>query len=391
MLKFYYKKNIKALLAVLILFICMSVNSCFIFASDITSNINEDMNVESYIENIYKDAIDIGIQSEIIDSETSKQNLLIGTEFIIKNLDSKNSGIWYCPIIYDENVVALIVVYKNGGEFAFSITQEYVEQINLVSNLKEVFFFSIDDTVYLMNSEEKIYNVSYGQLNECKLDLNTKDFYEYFVNIYCINEKCSIYSTNTRGIKKSNVIKDITNGKECWMDDCFVRQYNYPICWAASCATIIRYKNTNYVSSGLNAFDVAYRLAEAYGESDAIQGGDIYDEQYAMALYGVYYTMLERKLSYQEVKNAINTGNPFLINSRSIYENDKGVMEAHGHAVVIYGYYSNDQYNYYKLWNPATGTIQTMQYTPGKELSFFFNNHNFYWNSTVCNGLYIVK
>lgn len=58
---------------------------------------------------------------------------------------------------------------------------------------------------------------------------------------------------------KGGVVSDINGGRECVMTNCFVKQYEYSLCWAASAATILRYLKPEY--SALNAFDVAYTLA----------------------------------------------------------------------------------------------------------------------------------
>lgn len=185
------------------------------------------------------------------------------------------------------------------------------------------------------------------------------------------------------------------------MNNCFSRQNNNGICWAASIATILRYKNSNYINLGLNAYTVAYRMAAEYGlrtddpdDKEGVWrcGADNYDVQYMLALYEVYYYIASRKLTSAEVRNEINSGNPIYMYASSYYQGSDEEKETwKAHATVLYGYYSKDRYTYYEIWNPGTGETQMAKDDGNTNVSYLYNNHNFSWKASVCNGAYIYK
>lgn len=101
-------------------------------------------------------------------------------------------------------------------------------------------------------------------------------------------------------------------------------QYSFGICWASTVATVYNYLSTSVISG----VQVCNRMGISLNE-----GGTIYDEQDALALYN------------------IDLEKPIIANGFTVYEV--------GHAVTIYGY---------------TGTSSTTGYVQ-------------YWNSALNSGL----
>lgn len=374
-------------------------------ANDIMENyIPEE--VTQYFNQIYDSAIAVGNDCGLIDKKIPKMNLTVGKPFKIFELNGDDKDIWYYPIYSGTEIIILITIGLIDNSLNYSLTQEFVEQLNQISYNSDILFFKDNDVIYSIDKENNIYSISYGELK--KIDIN-KNYSELIKHIV-LNYPMSSMSVNPIKTEekipsplslKGGTVVDIDEGKECLMTDCFVKQYNYGICWAASIATILRYLDTEYLYSSLNAFDVAYTLANyediptdnPNDKSSIWQRGATDDEaQFVLAIYGIYYSTLSKPLSYSETKNAIDNGYPVYMHSRALYDsNNDSIAEWHRHATVIYGYYSRERNQYYKMWNPGNGTSQAVRYNINGNAVYFYNNQNFEWYSTVCNGIHNFK
>lgn len=211
------------------------------------------------------------------------------------------------------------------------------------------------------------------------------------MNYYAVPE---LNLENSNCTRRNIAVKNINGGKQCIMEGCFVKQYDYSICWAASLATILRYSNSAYVNEGLNAFQVAMNYAYEYDLStnpnddpNAFQGASVYDAQYMLAIYGVYYSVLTRKLSYNEIKDEIDHGYPIYM--ASAYYNEDNVRS--GHATVLYGYYSVLGKKFFKIWNPGSGAEELAGYNSKGDICYAYNENYYLWESSICKGGYAFK
>ena len=174
------------------------------------------------------------------------------------------------------------------------------------------------------------------------------------------------------------------------MNGCFVSQYNYPICWAASLATVVRNQNNIYFNSHLNAFDVVENFADQYDYSLDVnddnsaynRGATIQQTHYMLAMYNVYYGLYRRALNYNELKEEINHGKPICM--RSVPSSGSG------HMTVGYGYATLAGVRYCKMWNPATSSTEMAVYT-NKGVKYTFNDKEFTWVNTLAKATYVTK
>lgn len=158
-------------------------------------------------------------------------------------------------------------------------------------------------------------------------------------------------------------------------------------------ATMIRYLRPEY--GYIVAGDVAYTVGDALGIDTStnegkvacLVGRDRDDVQFGFALYEIFYTVTERKLTYAELRKEIENGSPIYMAS-GYYDN---LNKWHGHGTVIYGYYTYGSMRYIEMWNPGTGEKQAFQYNLDGTVGYVYNDSIFYWYDTVCNGAYITK
>lgn len=374
-------------------------------ADDIMENyIPEE--VTHYFNQIYDSAIAVGNDCGLIDEKIPKTNLKVGKPFKIFELNGEDKAIWYYPIYSGTEIIVLITIGLIDNSLNYSLTQEFVEQLNQISYNGDILFFKDNDVIYSTDKENNIYSISYGELRKTDINKNYSELIKHIVLNYPLSSmpvnaiRTEEKIPNALSLKGGTVV-DIDEGKECLMTDCFVKQYEHGICWAASVATILRYLNTEYLYSSLNAFDVAYTLAyyEDIPTDNPNDDNSIWrcgatgdDVQFLLAVYGVYYSTINKKLSFSETKNAIDKGYPVYMRSKAYYDsNNDGIAEWNGHATVIYGYYSRERNQYYKMWNPGNGTSQIVRHNISGNAVYFYNNQNFEWYSTVCNGIRNMK
>lgn len=174
-------------------------------------------------------------------------------------------------------------------------------------------------------------------------------------------------------------------GAVCDMNGCFVKQYDYELCWAASVATIIRYRMSNVA---VNAFDIAILCDKPDIDDNGKERytGTIYEAQFALCYYGVYYSVFERKLSMAETKREIINGNPIYMLSYG--EDELGFPLSH--VTVIYGYREVFNMGILNMWNPRTEE-ELVIYPKSGEVTYLYENIQYTWVGSLCNRLYITK
>lgn len=361
----YLKKLIMCITTIICLSICnlesvLATEKMYLYTTEThaANNITESYipeQVEQYFNQIHDSAISVGKICGLIDENIKDENLIAGNPFKILELNGEDKNIWYFPIYNDSEIILIVTVGLVNNALEFSLTQEFVEQLNQISYEDNMIIFKENDVIYIIDKENNIYSLSYGELTKCDINKKYSDVLESLMLNYSISvlpdNVAKSYRKNISKINaKGGIITDIDGGRECVMTNCFVKQYNYGICWAASVATILRYLKPEY--STLNAFDVAYTLA--------------------------YY-------------EDISTDDPNDKNSiwRRGATNDEAqlILAIYG----IYGYYSKERTQYFKMWNPGNGTTQTIRYNISGDAIYFYNNNYFQWNSTVCNGTYIQR
>ena len=397
----------KAIVCILILIGIVFNNMGDIYASEeaykfytTEEGVEQDIpnEVKTYFESNYESAILLSKACGKIDESVESDELNVGNPFVIYELDGSPNDIWYYPIYMDAEIKCLIVISAFDDELSLSVTGEFVNQLNELGYDNNMLFIKENDNIYAVDEEGNSYFLSGDSETVEETNRDYNELKEYIENNCCnvsISQSVQNIESEDTGITvQGGATQTITNGKECIMTNCLVAQYEYGICWAASVATIVRYMTNLYPYSTLNAIDVARAVGEYYGvdTNDSTQidewlgGGDVDDAQLALALYGVYYTVMNRVLSYSEIKSEIDNSSPIYIAAE--YYNEKG--DRSGHATVIYGYYHILKNNYFIMWNPGEAETQSGFYTDEKAY-YIYNDHQYVWYNTVCNGLYVFK
>lgn len=192
-------------------------------------------------------------------------------------------------------------------------------------------------------------------------------------------------SNSSGSLSSGGAVTQSGQGAVCDMNGCFVKQYDYELCWAASVATIIRYRMSNVA---VNAFDIAILCDKPYIDDKGIERytGTMHEAQFALCYYGVYYSVFERKLSMEETKREIINGNPIYMLSYG--ENQWGLSQAH--VTVIYGYREVFNMGILNMWNPRTEE-ELVIYPKSGEVTYLFDNIQYTWVGSLCNRLYVTK
>lgn len=351
-------------------------------------------NLSSYFQEIHLEVITGYLLSGKFESDVSINSIEIGVPFTIYAADSakKENEVWYYPIYHDDEIKFMFLVYEHDGELNWKITTEFVDRLNEIE---------FTDDMLIVNEQNKFFVVD-GKNNKYFLQEYSDSSVENQISLQLNNSslnllsETSILSKQTRTAELyslSGAVENMGNGYKCIMTDCFVRQFEDPICWAAA-ATIIRYLKPEY--EDLTAKGVAYKVGDysgidistEEGKKACLVGRDTDDTQFALALYGIYYSLLDRKLTYSELKDEINNGAPLLM--LSVYHNEK-TNEDFGHITVIYGYYTYGSIRYIMMWNPGTGEEEAFEYKLDGTTEYYYSSCYFEWNSTICNGAYVVK
>lgn len=121
-------------------------------------------------------------------------------------------------------------------------------------------------------------------------------------------------------------------------------QGKYGLCWAASVATIVNYRN----GTAYTAKNVADRMGIEYNT-----GGTLENASLALNLYGVMYKAIYNQISWTLVKKNIDQKRPIYVAATS---------SGNGHAVACFGYKVNNQKKYVYFWNPGTQSTSIVLY-----------------------------
>lgn len=347
--------------------------------------------VTEYFNSVYEDAVNAYIVNSDFDSNVKISELKVEKPFIILDETQENfSEIWYYPVYYNNNIQFLVEIYIYQNNLYCGISQEYVAKLNEINYNSDMRIVKGKENIYAIDEKNNEHILENNIEGSTSMDVESfSELSNLESNKLSFN---SVDSTSSRFNPKGPV-KEVTNGYECDMTNCFVKQYNYQICWAASMATMIRYlrPENGYIVAG----DVAYAVGDALGIDTSTNEGKVAclvprsndDVQLGLVLYEIYYSIVNRKLTYEELKNEIKNGSPIYMFAGYYDEEHKW----HGHGTVIYGYYTYGSMRYIEMWNPGSAEKQAFQYNLDGSVGYVYNNHIFPWLSTICNGAYVAK
>ena len=165
------------------------------------------------------------------------------------------------------------------------------------------------------------------------------------------------------------------------MDYCLVLQNDETgkqrgLCWAATCATMIRYSTGN---RSIESFQIANEMGIGYDV-----GADIFTMRQVLINHGctIQYQALNRKaISITEVMHNINNQYPLaMVGTR--YNNGYPIA---GHAVTIIGYNGSNLI----YWNSASGQMKP-SYLIFCTLKFLLSKIFVISERTFCNMKFII-
>lgn len=400
----------KIFISALIIINLFFLNCFLVLADDIVSKeiYQVDENYQDYIAKnvpekiinhfnlLYKDVVSAYVESCCSDENINFNELEIGSPFIINNIGIDiEDEIWYYPIYSNHKIICLVCIFESDNTMHCTVTGELVERLNDIQYEADDIIVKDDNGIYAIDKSNHIHLLNNSSAKLCELNGD-------YDKLYLAIKEDSNLSANKKNILSTNIISEKTirkspikntrTGVECDMTNCFVQQYDKDICWAASVATIIRYKVPIYQT--LNAFDVAYALGECYGidtstkwgKEQCLKGMKIDDIQVALALYGVYYTYSNSVLNFEEVKKEIQNSEPMIMGAIS-----RDGEYVYGHSTVIYGYISSGDTNLLKIWNPGNAMAQLVVCIDGKEIQYIYHDYSYSWYSTIYNGTYRYK
>lgn len=381
MIRYRIKAIIVSLAMILVLFV---ENSNYFHVYAITNNdLTVPQEVTEYAKSIYKAlSATVDNNENLYDISISNVDTLqLGEPYIIydaANTDVEGS-IFYFPIIDCNHIILELCVYTIGNEFLASVSEGLSKRLDEVGYLNSsgMVFFTYENSIYYETENEMdILVENYNDIEE--LDTDKRIEQNHFMSLNYKSKKLIIDNKKSY-IKYGNIPDAIecaeetkgfsqndTYGKRLNTKGCEVLQTAND-CWAASVATTIRYVTGNM---NVTCGDVSDAVDIERGT-----GGDIYDKQLGLALFGVYYSKMHfNQISFDSVKINITSQHPILI---STY-NQKA-----GHALTIVGYSTYGAVKQVTVWNSGNGKFQTVEYKINGT-GFIYNNSNFVWKRTLC-------
>lgn len=293
--------------------------------------------------------------------------------------EHQQDKVYYYPLSDEQEKIVLVVeAIIIDGKVICNLSDDLVELLNVVQYKNEdTLIYHYEGNVYAETPEKTInaYYV-YVEPDENKACLEMPDWdipYEEKKSIVNEAEKNMIEFSKPKFESEEELLVTKMYGKLTLSHP--KGQYGYAMCWASTVATIHNY----YISSVVTGFEICTRMGIGYNA-----GGNIYDEQDALALYNITYDRIRSSaLTWDELKENIDEEKPFIING--VAASSSNLSSYVGHAVTGYGY-SGENYSSrtVAIWNSnfnnGTGGYATFSYGEG---CFTDSGRVFYWASTL--------
>ena len=309
-----------------------------------------------YAEGIYSDMLqvvaeqweDYGMLMEDIDK------LYLGEPYIVYSAaDDLQRASYYFPICKEDNVIFVINVSQNEAGWSATLGYDEVEVLNKMNYIDQGgVVYCGTDAVYIENNTGKT------TLYSVEENIKEKELIEFQEMNY--QEKKDIVANEDDIVEISNIQEDNASGTVGYTagcisgngymllsnENCYVSQGNYNLCWAASIATIYRYRTGNQT---MTAKQVADRINVNYvsASDDIIKKGF-----HSMGLY--YYK--RNFLNYDRIKQNIQRRFPVMI----IGSNQ--VTRGNQHAVTVMGYNAMGNRDLVNIWDSASESRKVIEY-----------------------------
>lgn len=282
----------------------------------------------------------------------------VGTPFIIYLYGTnKQDKIYYYPVSDADGTIQFVVeAVVIDGVAECNISDNLVDALNYVEYGKDgALVYQYDNLMYI-ETADYVLNVCnyYNPDTESTYFKESKwgDPFEEKCNVIHEAEKNMVEYTpyvpdNIDELLDTKMYGDLSLSNP-------MGQYKYNMCWASSVATIHNY----LLSSVVTGYEVCTRMGIGYND-----GGTIFDEQDALALYNITYNSIRNSaLTWDQLSGNINVSKPIIANGIPT----SGLP----HAVTIYGYSgSSSSTSNVAIWNSnangGTGGYSTFTYSTG--------------------------
>ncbi|MCI8339583.1 MAG: hypothetical protein HFH62_13060 [Lachnospiraceae bacterium] len=341
--------------------------------------VSEDISDNAYndVDSLYRDLI------REYDENLDVNKCFIGRPITIYSVDNP-SYILSFPVYVKDSIRYMInyIDMGNNTDSSYAVSME----IGVANELSDILKNNVEDTYlfYVENGETSIDSMSQldvfynsnGDTTFASLSFEEKIDYLTILKDMPLKEDATTntiqnikygagYSLNTKYSKILDIKK-------------FVKQGNYPLCWAASVATAKNYiKNTTNTS----ATDVANKYRKKYPLENITykSGASLSQTKKALSLYNLSYTKKEGIVSFNKIKSDITNKKPLIMGTK-VYS-DKGLKKYVGsHMMTIYGFNSS-VFDMFSVWDP-NGNKVVMTYNSTNCIAYF-SNYYFKWTVTL--------
>lgn len=307
-------------------------------------------------------------------------DLEFGTPYVIYSADSlgNQDKIYYFPVLEDENIIMIMSVINNDGEYSASMGKSIADSLNEIDYNNEYVIYQSGQEIVAENEQSTyVLSVSNDILDTDEESVSNALYFESLDYDKKIEKVENTYAKKSK--KTTDVVSGLSGARGFSIKDayqvrlntngCLVPQGNLNICWAASAATTIRYLKYDQYKT-LTAKQVCDALGVSY------TANTIDTQQLALKKYGINYNQKKTngQVSFAVVQRNILSQNTLLIHAFP--------SSGDGHAVTIIGYSTYGGVNLITIYNSATNACETVEYKTGGT-RFSFNNASHLWKYTL--------
>ncbi|MBD5156993.1 MAG: hypothetical protein HDT13_05105 [Butyrivibrio sp.] len=349
-MRYYFFNKITALFTV----ICLLFIGIPVYAETMPSSGVEQKtlkkripeSVTEYIEDNFSRISEAAADLSGISSETAlpENTFSLGKPYIVYRFSEYQDEIYYYPLILDGKTEAILGIIGTDQGYTHEIArggemQSLLNKLDYSDN--ECIFYVIGNELYceIANIEETCLTAPLMYGTDCTLSgdeiLFLSESFEEKQRI--IVEKVSSFkSVDTQNFSECiseniryGAMKTVALYKQ-------QSQYAYEMCWACVVATIINTLNhTSYTG-----YDICNRMGIGFDT-----GAEIEEMKTAFSYYAVNYKKTNDALSWDKIKQNIDSGYPIAMLMVPYYVTP-GI---NGHSVTLYGYDSSN--HYIRIWN----------------------------------------
>lgn len=328
-------------------------------------------------------------------SVSSEMKLAPGFYANAMNSDVKTDNVYYYPVVYNADIVALFTVTYQNGIYSYqfgkddmakalnSINTSYTNAVEIIVS-NDAFYGITDNEIVVLSTRPEAIETDVNSEKKYLSTLNESDLFaiETSPNVVTISSSTTYSDTAqtasmTRSyIGKKRIVPIVDNWT--YTDSAGTL---HGTCWASCTGSIIDYYNNGTSSSnsgGASMRDAV--LSDRYNDASVYSGGistaKTYIENYVS---GASMTKAGSSLSWSQVKSAI------LSNNAPCYTRWVNSSSATGHAMVLCGYRyldtdpTNSSYYGIYLMDPNKTSLQLISYGS----TYTINSNTYSWTDTL--------